>query len=418
MYSMGAVHLGLALADGAKANLIKSIAGNPLVPASPLPSAFWVLFTGTLLNRLGSVVVPVLSIYLVSQRHVSVEIAGLVVSGYGAGAIFAGLIGGWMADRFGRRPALVSSLILGAIAMLFVGFAEQLPAIFGAIFALGLFGEMYRPAVSAALADLVPEGHRTLAFGYLHWAINLGFSIAAISAGWLVEHNFRLLFVIDAITTLSFAALVLWRLPETQPAQKGQSRAFINPFIALADLRFGGFLIGTFLVVVVFHQFAVALPLDLLSRGISPTKFGMLVAINGLLIVIVQPLFSQRAGRLPKRALMVGGALLTGVGFGLHGLLLSIPGVIVCIVLWTLGEIILSPVSPTIIAEAAGVDQQARYQGAYQIAHGVGAMVAPTAGNFVLGRFGAPALWMGCLFLGCGSAVIYAFIVPKLRRST
>lgn len=379
-----------------------------------LPPAFWVLFAGSLLNRLGSVVVPVLSIYLVSQRHIPVATAGLVVSGYGAGTIFAGLIGGWMADHFGRRRALMTALLLGGAAMLAVGYAEELVAIFSAVFALGLFGEMYRPAVSAALADLVPSEHRTLAYGYLHWAINLGFSVAAVAAGWLVERNFRLLFLLDAATTMAFAVLVWWRLPETQRRDASIPQRFVNPFVAFGDRRYGVFLIATLLVVLVFHQFAVTLPLDLLSRGISPTRFGTLIAINGVLIVVLQPLFSRRADRLPKRAMMVAGSLFTAIGFGLHGVLLSIPGVAFGIVLWTLGEILLSPVSPSLVSAAAPPGQQARYQGAFQMAHGIGAMLAPATGNWVLGAYGASTLWTGCFVLGCLGAILYGVIVPRL----
>ena len=384
---------------------------------SRLPSAFWVLFAGTLLNRLGSVVVPMLSIYLVSRRQVAIELAGLVVSGFGAGAMLAGIIGGWLADHYGRKRALVGALALGAAAMVAVGFAESLPAIFASVFALGLFGEMYRPAVSAALADVVADGDRTLAFGYLHWAINLGFSVAAVAAGWLVEHDFRLLFLLDAATTLGFAGLVLWRLPETQRRQAAAQRASANPFVAFGDAPFAVFLVGTLLLVLVFHQFGVALPLDLLARGIAPSRFGQLIAINGVLIVVLQPIFSRHASRLPKRAMMVAGALLTAIGFGLHGVLLSLPGIVACIVLWTLGEIVLSPLSPAIISQAAPKDQQARYQGAFQMAHGLGAMLAPATGNFLLGWYGASTLWTICLGLGGLGALLYALTVDRLHRA-
>ncbi len=383
--------------------------------ATHLPAAFWVLFAGTLLNRLGSVVLPVLSIYLVSRRQIPPAITGLVVSGFGLGAMLAGFVGGYLADRVGRRPTLLVALTLGAVAMIGVGLAEALPWIFVSVFALGLFGEMYRPAVSAALADLVPSEQRTLAFGYLHWGVNLGFSIAAVAAGWIVEHDFRLLFWLDAATTLGFAALVWWRLPETRPADLSP-RQLEHPFVALADGTFALFLLATLFIVLVFHQFGVSLPLDLLSRGIPPRQFGMLVAVNGVLIVLLQPLFSRRAGTLPPRAMMVTGALLTGLGFGLHGLLLSIPGVVVCIVIWTLGEIVLSPVSSALISEAAPPAQQARYQGGFQMAHGLGAAVAPAAGLFLLGAVGATALWATCLLLGTAGALLYGLVVPRLRR--
>ena len=76
-----------------------------------LPPAYWLLWLGTVINRLGGFVIPFLSLYLTSERGISVAQAGLVVSLFGAGSFAAHLAGGELADRLGRRPVLLLSLL-------------------------------------------------------------------------------------------------------------------------------------------------------------------------------------------------------------------------------------------------------------------------------------------------------------------
>ncbi|HEX3730761.1 MAG TPA: MFS transporter, partial [Opitutaceae bacterium] len=66
------------------------------------PPAVWVLFFGTFLNKFGFFVVPFLTLYL-TQRGYSLVQAGVALSCYGAGNLAASLIGGYLADRIGRR---------------------------------------------------------------------------------------------------------------------------------------------------------------------------------------------------------------------------------------------------------------------------------------------------------------------------
>jgi len=149
-----------------------------MLDASGLPRVYWILWVGALINRLGGFVMPLLALYLTGQRGLSVEQAGLVVSLLGAGALLSGPVGGYFADRVGRRRTLVAALALGALAMLHLAIARAPLHIGAAAFLLGLLGEMYRPAVAAAIADVVPSANRARAYGILYWAVNIGFAVA------------------------------------------------------------------------------------------------------------------------------------------------------------------------------------------------------------------------------------------------
>jgi MFS family permease len=384
-----------------------------------LPRAFWVLLVGTIVNRAGALVQPFLALYLVTQRRMEVERVGRVCALVGLGWICAGPIGGELADRLGRRAALAIAGGLGAAAMIALGLAREPAAIATAAFAVGLCGEMYRPASSAIVTDLVPPAERARAFGLMYWAVNIAFAIATSSAGWLAAVSYWALFVIDAATTLAFAAIVLALVPETRPAalrDPAPSRRTLGFGAPYADREFLGFGVASLVLSTVFHQVSAALPIDMQAHGIGPRSFGLLLASNGVMITIAQPFVGRASAGWPRRVPMAVAALLIGIGLGIPAVLGGSPEVYeLSIVVWTAGEIAMAGVAPTIVADMAPPHLRGSYQGAYQVAWGAGGFLAPIVGPFVLARCGAAALWSACAAMGASLALAFMRAVPASR---
>src|SRR3954466_3674948 len=186
---------------------------------SDLPSTFWYLWMGTVVNRLGGFAVPFLMLYLTARLGMPPAAAALLVSVLGAGSFFAQLSGGELADRLGRRPVMMLSFFVAPVAMIVLGLTHEPAVLLVAMFALGFFTDLSRPAINAAIVDLVPGEHRPRAFAYLYWAINLGAALAPILAGLLANFDYFLLFLGDALTTAVFGVIVLTRIPETQAVE-------------------------------------------------------------------------------------------------------------------------------------------------------------------------------------------------------
>ncbi|WP_163989756.1 MDR family MFS transporter [Pyxidicoccus caerfyrddinensis] len=387
--------------------------------AGGLPRTYWVLWTGTLVNRLGSFVVPFLALYLTRERGYSVEQAGLVVSLHGAGTVLAAPLGGTLADKVGRRFTLAMGLWLGAGGMLFLGFAREPKWIAVAAFTLGILGELYRPAVSAAIADVVPPLDRARAYSLFYWVINLGFSIALPLAGLMTRFGYVALFIADAITTFVYGCCVWLLLPETRPPRKAPEAgaaahsSLLAPFKDPTFLAFG---LPIFAVALIFFQGQVALPLDLGQKGLTPAQFGSVLAVNGVLIVVLQPFTGRRMGRMRRAHALALAGVLTGVGFGLHALSANMGLAMLAVVVWTLGEIAQAPVASTVVADLAPAELRGSYQGAYHMLWGLAACAAPAVGGQVLGRFGATSLWLGCLVVGVAAAGWHLAIAGARRR--
>lgn len=380
-------------------------------------TTYWYLWVGTLVNRLGSFVLPFMSLYLTQQRHLGVAEAGLIVSFYGIGSTIAGPVGGALADRIGRRTTLLLGLGAGGTLTILLGLVHALWAIALLTFLVGFIADWYRPAVSAAVADVVEPERRAQAYGYLYWAINLGFSCALVLAGFLAKLGYLTLFLGDGLTTLAYAGIVYLRVPETRKAHPSEAHHRAGGMKdALRDPVLMAFVFLAFLLSCIYAQSNVGLPLDLAAHGFPPSVFGVLLALNGIVIIAVQPFVAGPLRRFRRAGVLGVAALLTGLGFGWNAYATTVPGFGVGIVIWTLGEILNATFASAIVADLAPPALRGRYQGLYTMAWGLAAFAGPAGGAWVLSHFGAKTLWIGCVVVGVAIAVGHWMIAPARHK--
>jgi len=385
-----------------------------------LPPTYWLIWTGTLINRLGGFVVPFLTLYLTTQRKIPVSQAALMVSFFGAGSFIAQLTGGELTDRLGRRPVMLTSFLVTPAAMIVLGLSQAIPLIAVATFAVGFFTNLYRPAVGAAIADLVPSESRTRAYGYNYWAINLGAAIAPVIAGLLAKYTYLALFIGDALTTFAFGLIVYFGIRETRPMEAEGTRS-ISLRERFTQLKSEPILLLFSLLAIffgmVYMQGFITLPVDMGAHGLGPEQYGLAIAVNGFLIVLISIPISNIAGHWPRFETMAASAVLLGLGFGFTALAKTFPLFAVSVGIWTLGEIAASAVAPAIIADLAPVKLRGLYQGIFGSSWGLAFFIGPLLGGWVYEHLGAGLLWGGCLALGLLLALGFlAMRAPARRR--
>lgn len=385
-----------------------------------LPRQFWLLWTGTLINRLGSFVLILMAIYLTGERHFTQSQAGLVIGLYGVGGAIGNVTGGVLADRWGRRPTLVTAQYGAATLMMCLGFAHSYGQILGATMLLGVFAEAARPAFAAMMIDVVPDRDRLKAFSLNYWAVNLGFAVAAIAGGFAAQAGYLLVFALDAGTTLITATIGLLFLTESRPS-RGTAAGPARPArdglrTVFRDRIFLGFLTLNLFAVMVMFQHQSTLPIAMTASGLSPSTYGWVIAVNGVLIVAGQ-MFVPRVidGRDRSRVLALS-TLIVGVGFGLVTFAHSAWFYAVTVMIWTLGEMLQSPSNVTLIAELSPSRLRGRYQGVMSLSWSAGAALAPIAGGFVQEHLGNAVLWLGCAAVGALNAVGQVLSGPARER--
>jgi len=371
-----------------------------------MPRPFWFLWAGMLVTRAGNFVLPFLALYLTQELHLSLRQAGLAIGLFGAGGTLANVVGGYLSDHIGRRATLVTALGLGGLGMIALGAVHRLELLLPGIFLVALVTEMYRPAMQAAVSDLVAPQDRVRAFGLVYWVINVGFAIGLTLGGWMAQRSFAWLFIGDGATTLVFAVLIGLGVPETRPpriarpAHQAPPRPWAEFFAPYRDGRFMLFVALSFLFGLVFMQNATTLALDMVAHGVSKAGYGTVLALNGIVIVLVQPFLGPSLARRSRSRVMAAGSALVGLGFGLNAVVHTTAQYAAAVVIWTIGEMGVLPVANALVADLAPVERRGRYQGAYGSSFALAVCVAPAIGMTALGMLGSTGLWLCCLATG------------------
>ncbi|MEZ5966715.1 MAG: MFS transporter [Planctomycetota bacterium] len=386
-----------------------------------LPRTYWFLIAGMFVNRLGAFVLPFLSPYLKEHEGLSVPQISAVLLCWGVGTIVAGLVGGQLADRWGRKPTMLASLLVGAVVLgcFAVGHGVvQLAALAGVF---GVVAELYRPAVAAAISDLVAPHQRARAFAHLTWAYNLGFAVSPLLAGWLIDHaGYEWLFVGDGTTMLLAALLIGARVPETRPAPAGGatgsiSRAQRAVAVAFSDPRFVPLLVAALLLGSIMIQSLASLALVLRSDGIGTASFGRIIAVNGMLIVVLQPFLVPRLEHMGRYRVLPWAAVVFGVGFACHALVAASFGHVLVVCVWTCGEIALFPLCNAAVADLAPEHLRGRYQGAYWMAFASANVIGPPIGLGLLESLGSVGWASYVAAAGLLSALAFTVVGARIR---
>lgn len=396
-----------------------------------LPLMFWGLWVTLLILWMGRFVTSFLSMYLVSDMHVSVGVAGTIVSMYGFGGIFGCLYGGALSDRFGR-PAMIVIGNLGSAAMLvllaFIG-NPWIMAI--ALLAYGAISSMPTPAVAAYVSDVVPFRKQKRAYSLQTWAANFGFAIGPIIANQLVKISYALMFYAEA-AVLVFAMILmivffkevgLGKRPrgEVAPArasqaaesaagnavehavkQTGESQrpqrfsVWRSYRRACADGALMSMVVLMFLYTLAYYQIVSGLPISMTQIGLGTDEYSSLLTINGGLLCLLQIPAIGLFQRMSNTRVLVLGMSITAVGYAFQIGANSWVAFAIATVLWTLGELGTFPIAATTVANIAPKDVRGTYQGLYNLVWSLSNAFSPLVGGWILNAFGSRVLWICC----------------------
>lgn len=377
-----------------------------------LPKPVWILFGGTFINRFGTFVMPFLAIYMTREGFTPTQ-AGLAVSCYGGGHIFASMIGGHLADRIGRRHTIALSMFSSAAAMMALSQARTLPLILIFAFVVGLVGEFYRPAAAALLGDLVQPHQRIAAFGMYRFAINLGFAVGPATAGFLANRSFFYIFAGDAVTSFLYGIVAMLALPHGLRSSGKDEKPAEGLRVALRDRTFVFFLAATVCLTWVEFQVHSTFPLHIAKLGYTPSTYGLLISINGVMIVLFELLLTAWTQRFPPQPLIALGYGLTGIGFAMTGIADNLYFLAFTVMIWTLGEMTWAPATGAFVTGLAPERYRGRYMGLWHSTWSAGMLLGPLLGTLIYEK-SPNALWVTCLVVGTIAAGLALAAKPRL----
>jgi MFS family permease len=385
--------------------------------AGRLPRTVWWLVLARAINRLGAFSIGFLTVLITSDFGVGVVAAGAISAAFGLATIPSRLLGGVLADRFGRRRTIVAGLVGCALAQ--AGIAVSGSVAMVAVFAvlLGLVFEIYEPPSQAMIADAVRPAQQAQAFSLFNTALAVGGMGAGLIAAGLGRWDLRWLFVADAVSCLICAAVIRLVLPaDPPPAPRPAGGQAAGRGSAWRDRRLLVLLLSGTLFAVIFMQVGMAMPLALVRRGLEAADAGLLSAVSAVVMVLCQPLLRWTAG-LSHHAAMTSGYLLLATGLAGYAAADGLPGHLAATVVWSAGDVLMFGRSYALVVDIAPRDARGRYLSVFGTCWGFATVLAPLCGTQLLERAGPGGLWGGlalaCLLLAAAQLTV---IRPLLRR--
>ncbi len=160
-------------------------------------------------------------------------------------------------------------------------------------------------------------------------------------------------------------------------------------------------------------QMASTFGVHVTNLGFSAATYGALISMNGALVVLCELPLTIITRRFPARRVLAAGYLLIGIGFALNAFAHTIPALAVCVVIFTLGEMVAMPVASAYVANLAPAHLRGRYLGVNGLNFALALIIAPGLGMKLL-DWNPTVLWFGCGALGVIGAII---ISMKVRES-
>lgn len=391
---------------------------NPWKGVKGLSHDLWIIYTATLINRSGTMVLPFLALYLTTQLHEDAATAGLMLTFYGLGALVTAPLMGKLSDKIGSLTVMKLSLFFSGIILVFYPFIKDYALLLAATLLWSVINEAFRPASMSLISHIAPSEKRRTAFAMNRLVINLGMSIGPVAAGFLAQIDFAIIFYVDAVTAI-LAALFLMIYPvghkiNTDEIEREVEKLQSHKGIVLKDIRFMFFLLALTPATMVIFQHLGVLPLYLVKDlHFQTSTFGMLTAVNTVLIIFVEvPLNTAMTNWSEKKSLALG-ALLIGIGFGATAFVSNVIPLIITIIIWTFGEMILFPASSSFAAEISPPNRRGEYMGYFQMSFSLAFTLGPWLGTLVYDNFGGRVVWYAAFIVSALSAVALLMIPAK-----
>ncbi|MBC3844888.1 MFS transporter [Winogradskyella echinorum] len=396
------------------ANYVNSFKG--LVPE------IWILSFVTFVNRAGAMVIPFLSIYLVSDKGFTLPQVGMIMTCYGVGSLLGNYIGGILTDKIGFYKTIVLSLFFGGIGFILLQFIGSYIGMCIGVFVLMFAVDVYRPGVFVAADVYGDDKDTTRNIGLIRLAINLGFSIGPVLGGLLIAKvSYNSIFWVDGITCVIASFILLFGLKPKKANKKKEKPIVIKE--GVRPLKNNLFLL-LFLIMLInsiaFVQYFSTIPLFYKSEyGLTEDIIGWIMFLNGAMIVILEmPLISwlERL-KLSKTMATFWGIILLAFSIIILNMSHWFGILIIGMILMTLGEMIGSPFASALALDMAPKGRKGTYMGLFSMSFSFSHIIGHNASMNIIDKYGFETTWNVMFIILIIASFLTIYLFKRLKVS-
>jgi len=385
-------------------------------------SGIWIRVLGSALTTItGFMIRPFLVLYLYDRMEGSVILPMIIVGLQPLCGLIVNWFGGGWSDRYGRKPLIMSALLLQMLSMVGYVFAEEVwhYAIISIVNGIGF--ALYMPAANAQITDLVPERQRAEVFALMHTSFNVGAAVGPVLGLVMFGWNPEAVFLISAASYVFYGLLVWFKLPETAPYKTGTAATGLPR--KQEKTRFSWavhklLLLMTILslpVGLLYAQVESTFPLHLQTNFENyRTILASILTFNGIMVIALQIWIARRTEEMPSHAVIGASYVLFAIvalGYGYSSVVIAL---FVAEFIFTIGEMIFGPHIQKVVSVMAPPEQRGFYFSVYGTSNMLSRGLGPILGGLLLSWGGGETLFtvLAVLMLVAGH-----FMFRTIRKS-
>jgi predicted MFS family arabinose efflux permease len=342
-------------------------------------------------------------IWAIERLHASSVAIGVGFFFTALASSAGGALGGHLSDRRPRRQVAVAAWLAQTVYWLLLLPIGQGHVVWGLTLMVfsGVGVSIGTSAIQAMVADVVPREEQQVGYASLRVAQNLGIALGPpLAAAFVYIGSWPTLFAGASVLSLGALGAIVRRFPARGEHAVDQTSRRRPLAVIRRDRGFVVFLGSTLLAFLVYVAFATVLPISLVgSHGLSPATWGLLAAINPVLVTLLQLRLTRRVEHVPPAAKLAAALLLMGLPLLVLTKTGSVAAAALVIVVFVVGEMLWLPTSQKVVVDFAPGDLRGAYMGAFSSVASVGYALAPFVGLTIRSQLGDPAMWIG--FAAC-----------------
>ncbi|EOG7020191.1 MDR family MFS transporter [Staphylococcus pseudintermedius] len=380
-----------------------------------MPKEIWWLVIGMAINITGaSFLWPLNTIYMNEELDKSLSTAGLVLMVNSFGMIVGNLLGGTLFDKLGGYRTIMLGTIVSLCATILLNFFHGWPWYAIWLIMLGFGGGLIIPAIYAMAGAVWPQGGRQT-FNAIYLAQNIGVALGAALGGFVAELSFNYIFMANLAMYVIFFFIALFQFNMDYQATVKHQETLEN----VAHIQNKKHFTALILLCVMFAlcwiayvQWQTTIASFTQSIGISMSQYSLLWTVNGVLILVGQPLILPIIhlikGQLKKQLYI--GLVVFILSFFVTSFATSFSIFVVGMVIMTFAEMFVWPAVPTIANNLAPKGREGVYQGIVNSASTVGKAFGPLVGGILVDVFNMQIMFLsmiGLLVIAMAFLTIY-----------
>lgn len=399
---------------------------------SNLSRGVYILFITNIITKLGNFVIPFLTLYLTKGLNFPPDKVGFLIM-IGAGFYIPGsLIGGKIADHYGRKHLVIFSQL--AAALCFIPCTVNPYSFYSAYFIFGFifFSAMTEPGYIALISDFTTKTNRNEIFSLLYIGSNVGTAIGAILAGYLFNDYIRFIFIGNIVAILISIILVQFFIDEPfkkekyhnsfgelDESEKAVDSGFIRAFFSRPLLV--AFSITCIIFSFTHAQCLFVIPLQTseLFGGEGSKIFGYVITTNSIIVVTLTTFITTATKKFPALTNVAFGGIMYFIGFGMLYFVTSPTLFILSSIIWSTGEILVYTNQSIFIISQTPISHRGRFNAVLPLITGAGRAVGPA----IMGKFIAlteiKAAWLLIMVLiSLASMTMYFLQIYSVKKSS